>query len=139
MRSALLLAFLLCACSDSTGARQVRSVGFIDTGGEMHYRYTVVEAPASARAGVPFQVEVVTFGSSSCTREDGAEVSVNGLLAEVTPYDILDVDQGCTPDVHPFPRAATVRFASAGSATLRVIGRGGEGLVRYDVPITVTP
>ena len=139
MRSALLLALLLCACSNPNDVRQSREIGWIDVRGEMGYRYTVVQAPASARAGVPFQVEVVTFGSSGCTREDGAEVSVAGLVAEVTPYDIFSLGVPCTPDIHSFPRAATVRFSSAGSATIRVIGRTGDGPVRYEVPITVTP
>jgi hypothetical protein len=132
----LLPLLLLAGCGILDPVRWERVVGMImpDPG------IPVVVAPESARAGVSFQVRVVTRGSSSCTRADGAEVHVNGLVAEITPYD--RVQRGpvaCTADLSPIPREVSLRFAAAGEAVVRVIGRGAGGREEVEVRLTVLP
>jgi hypothetical protein len=111
-----------------------REVGMTGDGGAA----PPIALPASAKRGVAFEARVTTYGSSSCTRPDGAEVRVRGLVADVTPYD--SIFRGtCTADLRSFPRAVTLRFDEAGEATVRVNGRSGAQPVRYETRITVQP
>ncbi|MEW5931336.1 MAG: hypothetical protein AB1941_28045 [Gemmatimonadota bacterium] len=116
----------LAACGgglSDPGSRRVP--GVIDTGGGGDRALAV---PDTVAAGAPFTVAVTTFGSSSCTRPDGAELEVRGLVAEVVPYDREAAGaRVCTDDLAPFPRDVTVRFASPGRATVRVRGRDLRG------------
>lgn len=98
-----------------------------------------ITLPASAKRGVAFDATVTTFGSGSCTRADGAEVSVRGLVAEITPYDLVNHGGICTADLRAFPRTVSLRFDEAGEATVRVNGRSGSQPVRYETRITVQP
>ena len=96
--------------------------------------------PATLRRGVAFSATVATVGSSSCTRADGAEVTVTGLLAEVTPYDRKAIGSVCTPDLAQFPRPVTLRFDQAGDAVVRVHGFTlGIRASTYEAHVTVTP
>lgn len=82
--------------------------------------------PSTVTVGNPFPITVNTFGSSSRVHQDGASVSVVGLIAEITPYDRiprLGSQTPCTTDFGAHPRTLTLQFAVAGQATLRVIGR----------------
>ena len=97
----------------------------------------MLEMPANATAGVSFEITVTTVGSSSCTRADGASVAVSGLVADVTPWDLVaPVGAVCTDDLAPFPRRVTLRFSGAGTATIRLHGRGG---LTYEAALTVVP
>jgi hypothetical protein len=115
---------LLAACGGATGPDPGtrRVVGVVDVGGGSP-RSRV--APDTVAAGAPFTVTVATFGSSSCTRADGAELQVRGLVAEIVPYDREAAGPvACTDDLRPFPRDVAVRFAGPGQGTVRVLGRG---------------
>jgi len=124
----LLVAASLAGCAGSTlGVDSRRVVGAVlDDAGSHHLRSLV--APDSARAGVPFTVRVTTFGSSSCTRADGAEVRVAGSVAEIVPFDRhAGGMRACTDDLASFPRDVAIRFDAAGPATVRVRGAALNG------------
>jgi hypothetical protein len=114
---------LAAACSGLADPGSRRVPGLIDTGGGDDRALAV---PDTVAAGAPFTV--TTFGSSSCTRPDGAELEVRGLVAEVVPYDRDATGaQVCTDDLRAYPRAVTVRFAGPGQAVVRVRGRDLRG------------
>lgn len=82
-------------------------------------------APDVVTRGTPFQITVSTFGSSSCTRADGQEVVSSPAAFEVRLYDReAPSHTACTADLRSFPRILTVQFDQAGTAEIRVIGRG---------------
>lgn len=132
----ILLVALLSACSDpvAPGDDWVRQPGLLLP--ELSSAQ-MLQMPAQARAGVAFEITVTTLGSSSCTRPDGATVSVSGLVADVTPWDrIAPAGTACTDDLHPFPRTASVRFDSPGTALIRLHGKGD---LIYEASLTVVP
>jgi len=137
LRPAFVLAALtlLSACDGLVdGAGWRRQVGSISE------TPATLQMPASVRRGVAFTATVTTYGSSSCTRADGAEVTVSGLLAEVTPYDRKAIGSLCTTDVASFPRPVTLRFDEAGDAVVRVQGFSlGIRASVYEAHVTVTP
>lgn len=86
---------------------------------------TSLVAPDAVTRGAPFQITVSSFGSSSCTRADGYDVTSSPTAFEVRLYD-QEAPSGtaCTADLRSFPRTLTVQFDQAGTAEIRVIGRG---------------
>ncbi|GMV04502.1 MAG: hypothetical protein AMXMBFR53_07820 [Gemmatimonadota bacterium] len=132
----IFLLVLLAACSDPAAPGD----GWAREPGRLMPELSsiqVLQMPTQARAGTAFEITVTTVGSSSCTRPDGATVSVSGLVADVTPWDrIAPEGTACTDDLHPFPRAATVRFDTPGSALIRLHGSGG---LVYEASLTVVP
>jgi hypothetical protein len=98
-----------------------RRIGVIEIGGAQSSPVQVPEE--TVQQGVPFTITVVTFGSSSCVRADGAHVQVAGLMAQVTPYDLVAVTGVCTEDLRPRPREVMLRFDQVGEALVRVLGR----------------
>lgn len=101
-----------------------------------------LQVPASVRQGVPFTATVTTHGSGSCLRADGAEVVVTGLTARITPYDQRRTGNvACTDDLAPYPRTVTLRFDTAGEATIQVIGRAlvSDAPREYTTTLTVEP
>jgi hypothetical protein len=88
----------------------------------------VVSSPDTVQTAVSFTVIVRTFGSSSCTRPAGADVTVSGLTATVVPLDsVVEGDMVCTSDFRSFPHDASLTFAGPGEARLAVAGRGDHG------------
>ena len=126
---------LLAGCSSVIDPGWEREVGMTGDGGTP----PPISLPASVKRGVAFDATVTTYGSSSCTRADGAEASVRGLVAEVTPYDLVNRGGICTADLRGFPRTVTLRFDEAGEATVRVNGRSGSQAVSYETRIAVQP
>jgi len=112
----------LSGCTSPLGpnGESQRRVGVIEIGGAQS---PPVQLPETVEQGVAFPITVVTFGSSSCVRADGAEVHVAGLVARVTPYDRVAVTGVCTDDLRPYPREVILRFDQAGEAVVRVLGR----------------
>ena len=97
--------------------------------GPHHQADGVLAAPETVQVGRRFAVTVTTIGSSSCVEADGADVAVNGLVAEIVPYD-LDYTHGtCTMDYAPHPRLALLRFDKRGIGTVRVIGATWSGFM----------
>jgi hypothetical protein len=139
MGFAILLCGVAAACSNApTAARGDRQPGVIGI-----YRDQpttgVLQLPATIHAGESFQAVVTTFGSSSCTQADGAEVSQSFSSAEITPYDLeAPAGTACTDDLHAFPRTVELRFATSGRGLIRVRGRslyGGEAVVEQQVTV----
>jgi hypothetical protein len=86
---------------------------------------TSLIAPDTVTRGVPFQITASSFGSSSCTRADGYQVTALSDEFEVRLFDQeAPPTVACTADFHAFPRVLTVQFDQAGMAELRVVGRG---------------
>jgi hypothetical protein len=110
---------LFVACNQSpVASREGRVIGTIDAGGTLD---RVIEAPSTAAVGQSFSIAVSTFGNS-CVSAAGADVAVEGLVATVTPYDVV-ASGTCMDYLKPYPRTLQIRFAQAGAATIRVNGR----------------
>jgi hypothetical protein len=134
----VLLAGLPLGCSNSTDPDDwSRQIGRLEPSMSA---VQAVQVPATARAGEAFVVTITTLGSSSCTREDGASVDRGTTSATITPYDrVAPSGSVCTEDLHAFPRSVTLKFLQAGTATVRIIGRGLDGKpVTIDQTIQVT-
>lgn len=139
---------LLPACSplESAPERWERVVGIIEIGGEQP---SPVQVPEPVVAGIPFDATIVTYGSGTCTRPDGAEVEITGLEGEITPYDLEyrgPWERGgyhiaCTDDLAPYPRDISLLFDEPGDAQIVVIGRPvpGDTLVEFRIDILVHP
>jgi hypothetical protein len=133
---------LLCgaaACSNTAEPVADRQPGIIDV---YRDRSTpgVLQLPATIRAGETFLATVTTFGSSSCTQADGADVSQGFTAVEITPFD-LQASEGtaCTDDLHAFPRTVSLRFPSPGPALIRVRGRSlfSADVVEFEQQVNV--
>lgn len=87
-----------------------------------------IELPQVVSAGALFPVVVRTIGSSSCTRVARTDVSVNGLLAEIRPYDsYAPARSACTDDLHFFVHETMLRFTTRGTARVVLHGRRYTG------------
>jgi hypothetical protein len=98
---------------------------------------TSLIAPDVVTRGTPFQLTASSFGSSSCTRADGYDITSAQTSFEVRLYDLeAPSTSACTADFRSFPRTLTVQFDQPGTAVIRVTGRGNgdEG----DAPRTIT-
>lgn len=127
-------AALVAGCSSILALDWRRELGVLDTEGRLQGS---LNAPAEVTRGVPFDVVVTTYNSSSCTRPAGAETDVDGLFATVRPYDRVSTGtRPCTDDLHAFPRTVQLRFDAAGVATIRVLGRNGAQVQQQ---VTVRP
>lgn len=82
----------------------------------------VITAPDTVTAGQPFQVTITTTGPNGCWRAAGAEKSVQGNLATITPFDRVE-GEVCTQALVSLPRSVEVRFDIRGEATIRAYGR----------------
>jgi hypothetical protein len=133
------LVLLFAACHSSPLESRERVVGVIDAGGETLSR--VIEAPSTVPANQVFSITVSTYGNS-CVAAAGAEVSVDGLLATITPYDVINSGSGaCLDYLKAYPRTVQLRFAQTGTATIRVNGHSDyqAGLVSAERPLAVNP
>ncbi|TVP48685.1 MAG: hypothetical protein EA350_02985 [Gemmatimonadales bacterium] len=112
-----------------------RRIGVIEIGGS---QWPPIQLPDTVRQGVPFAATVLTFGSSTCVRADGAEVHRIGRTAHVIPYDLVAVAGVCTDDLGPHPREVTLQFDQAGEAVVRVLGRTLLGAsAQYEAQVLV--
>jgi hypothetical protein len=114
-----------------------RRIGVIEIGGA---ESPPLQVPETVQQGVPFAGTVVTFGSSTCVRADGADVQVAGLTAHVTPYDLVAVTGVCTDDLRPYPREVMLQFEQVGEAVVRVLGRTVLGApTQHEARVLVVP
>jgi hypothetical protein len=99
----------------------VRDIGWIG-----YARDRRIDAPDTARVGVPFTATVYSWGSRStpsCNQPDGAEVSISGMLARMRTYVRIPTgNYTCAADLGSFPQTLTLKFSAAGIATLRHVG-----------------
>ena len=131
---AAVLPFVAADCA--TQPDTVRVPGLIADGGAA---LEVYSGPDTVTAGRPFAAIVFTYGSSSCTTPDGADVSISGLTAEVVPYDRIPTGSvPCTADFAQRPHAVTLRFDTVGTAALTVRGEGFSGGRRVPLRRTFT-
>ena len=124
----LLLILLLAACD---GRRVEREIGVIESN-SISLGAEVVSAPDTVQAGVPFEVTVRTYGGG-CIEPDGLEVSMEGNLAVLIPYDrYITPGRGtaCPLIFEAEPHTTQLTFSDLGSSTIRVEGR------REDYPVT---
>jgi uncharacterized Zn-binding protein involved in type VI secretion len=120
-RIALAVALVVAgACAAPASSGEERSIATIEFGAADSVQ---IVAPATARAGTPFEVRVTTFGGG-CVRQGDTEVQVDGLRATITPYDVTVTPEGgaCTMELRLYQHAAQVRFDAAGEARLVVRG-----------------
>lgn len=113
---------LVAACSTITGNDFARVRGLIVPSPGFAAR--VITAPDTVSAGVRFTVSVTSFGSGTCTRADGATVSMAGVLVTISVWDREQIGGVCTDDLRPYPREVSLRINDAGRAMIRVQGRG---------------
>ena len=110
-------------------------MGTIDAGQTLSQ---VIDAPAEASSGQFFTVTISTFGNS-CVTAAGADVTIDGLVATITPYDVVAAGGYCLDYLKANPRAVQLSFAQAGAATVRVKGRSDyqSGLVTVERALVV--
>ena len=89
-----------------------------------HYQFPIVfELSDTAVAGVPLTVNVATYGGG-CVRRGFVEVKINGLTAELAPYDsVLVRATVCTLELYGYRHEVNLVFEQKGIATVRLVGR----------------
>jgi hypothetical protein len=121
-RSIALLGLGLLGCSEPD---------WVTTVGTLHAtsdRVVTLTAPAHVAAGEDFVVTVQTVGSSNCTRTERTDLSMDGSLARLVPYDQVPAGgAACFRDLRPFVHSHAVRLAVPGPASLRIVGSFGQG------------
>jgi hypothetical protein len=99
-------------CSSPAESSRQRVVGIIDNGGT---GIDPLLLPDTVYVGVPFGATVTTFGSA-CDKLDGSDIQTAGLLADVTPYDLLPpAGTVCIALLRASPRSLQLSFAAPGS------------------------
>jgi hypothetical protein len=124
MRTLAALSFAVLAASgcDILDPGWSRQLGLVV---EDPHHFNSLIAPDVVTRGTPFQITATTFGSSSCNRADGYELDALPSAAEIRLYDkSAPFGTACTADFASFPRTITLQFDLAGTAEIRVIGRG---------------
>lgn len=102
-------------------------------------------APQSAKVGVPANITIRTFGSSTCAKPVGMDVTQSGSEVLFVPW-VTNPSQftACTDDLGSHQHHASVTFTQPGTARLVAFGYkmelgGGRTLGTVAVSITVTP
>lgn len=102
-------------------------------------------APQTAKVGVPVDVTVRTFGSSTCDLPAGMDVTYSGSEVLFVPWVTSHAQfAACTDDLRSHLHPATVTFTQPGTARLVSFGykmdeHGGRALGTVSVTLTVTP
>ena len=128
-------AALTCRSPAEPGSRRV--VGIIDNGGT---GIAPLVVPDTVSVGVPFLATVTTFGGA-CDHPDGSDASTTGLLADVTPYDLLPPPETiCIAVLRASRRSIELTFATPGTGVVRLHGRRfGGGDVTLQRELVVRP
>jgi hypothetical protein len=100
-----------------------RRPGVIEIGGAQPAPLEVADTVATGT----MSLTVRTWGSSTCTRADGARVELNDPEAIIRPYDLIATRRICTDDLASFPREVNVVWQRPGWWTIRVVGRNLQG------------
>lgn len=113
----LSVAFAACSVAE-TRERVVGTIAF-------HGDPVRLEVPSEVTRGQPFTVEVITYGDG-CREQGETEVELEGLRAEVTPYDhqvTPPPGAACTLELNQHRHRATLRFEDTGTAEVVFHGR----------------
>lgn len=128
---------LLYGCSNDDGSFVTGPASYTSSFGPP------IVSPDSAKVNTPVEVTVVAGGSSSCARPGGARVQVFGNVARIEMF-MQYRDGVCTSDLQRNTEMVSVRFATTGVKTLRLIGTlrytgVGSPLDSVQRPIVITP
>lgn len=140
LRPGWLLALALAAggCQLPTDSVHERRIGTLDS----QTAAGSVVVPERVALGEEFQVYIVTYGTS-CARRGETRVSIAGLRAKVTPYDVevRPATGGGCEGQQRFIHAGPVRFDEPGMAKVVVSGWSGTAgeLVEIEYPVVVEP
>jgi hypothetical protein len=135
LRASLALAALVgAACPSPFGADKELRPAIIEFTDSEPVRVVV---PATAAAGTPFEVRVISYGGGCITRGP-TEVSVSGSTALVEPFQTgpADDDVVCTQELRIFENTASVAFAAPGAA--KVVVRGYSSISRRIITVERT-
>ena len=114
----ILAAFSAVACFLTDTAREVRVPGNLIYVGDT----ARIEIPPHATVGVPISVAVTTVGDG-CYREGPTHVAVQGLTADLAPFDYRTEGSGVCPSIYrEFRHEASLTFSAAGPAVVRIHG-----------------
>lgn len=113
-----------------------KQLSIIDAGAATGFGSGIV-VPDSVRAGL-VTVRYHSYGSSSCNRPDGEDVTIAGLVLTITAYDkFVSPTTACTEDFGVFPRDVLVSLQK-GTVEIRVRGkRLGTGAATIELNRTV--
>ncbi len=134
--AALGLIFSGCNLSVDAASFGGRQPALIDLGGSNSVEVTL---PATVTAGIPFDVVVTTYGGD-CVLQGDTQVTVNGLLAEVRPFDVFQPDASaalCSRNLILYAHTASVTFGTPGTGTIRIFGRRAPGNIDITIDKTV--
>jgi len=98
--------------------------GFTDLGTIISFGDTAeITMPDSVGVGESFSVSIETFGGG-CTQEvDRTELEIQGMVAQVTPWDWNSGALDCPADVQFLHHEVKLSFDQPGTATIHLIGR----------------
>ncbi len=115
MRFPLLLVLVLSGCDWIMGPNDRRHRGAVAS----------VQVADTVRAGISFDVTILTGGPDGCWSKDRTEVHTDGLAATIAPYDMERRGGVCTLEPVTIQHTATLTFAQSGQGRIEVLGRGG--------------
>jgi hypothetical protein len=117
MRWFALIIPALFACTPTTQPVEMRVLGSIAG-------YNLDDPRIEIHGGVRSALVRVTTYGGGCHRKGEVDVHVDGLVAEVAPYDYVLVGEGvvCTDILLTFQHEVTLDFKESGEAEIIVIG-----------------
>lgn len=133
--SAALLTSLSCASATGPGWEWHLQPGLIDVGPG---HAAPVSVSDTIHGTGPRTLVVQTWGSGSCTRAAGADVEYGQLVVAIAPIDSIAIGGVCTDDLRSHPRDVVINFNSAGTWTVRVIGRSFDNGAVFETEVVVT-
>lgn len=93
--------------------------------------FNTIEAPDTARVGVPFAITAFAAGSSKieCNQPDGATVTPMAHVSRVEIFvRVPSVSLQCPDDIRYYPIETTVVFSAVGPGIIRVVGARASGV-----------
>jgi hypothetical protein len=136
--AARLLACLLipvAACADTTAPVAGANAALIQPS---FSSFPVVWVVGEARAGQPFDLQINTFGLSSCAAKDRTDVDP-GALVVITPYNrsIERPGTGCFEAVNRIEHVVTLSYPTPGEKKLILRGRAFDTRAPLHLPVTI--
>jgi hypothetical protein len=96
-----------------------------------------IEAPNEVEAGKPFTATIHTIGQNGCWSAEGQNLTVEGNLAAVVPWDVHSGADVCTEVLGYLPHRVEITFTTPGRAVIRVDGRRArQGDRTWELPVS---